>query len=89
VPTFGDELLVNTLFHNPATIHHENSIRVADSAKPVSNDDPSTAEFGKIPMDGALGNRVEFARCFVQQENRRVMNESSCDCQALPLTAGE
>ena len=53
------------------------------------DDGPSPHEAGKRVSDRLLGFAVESRSRFVEQKNGRILQEGSCDRDALTLTAGQ
>src|SRR3984885_3073981 len=53
------------------------------------DDGPSLHEAGKRVSDRLLGFAVESRGRFVEQKNGRILQEGSCDRDALTLTAGQ
>src|SRR5262249_60524299 len=79
-------LTVRPGFDDPAVVEHQNARRVADGREPMRNDKSRTAfhHFVERGGDTRLGHRVERARCFVENEDRRGLFEPAGDEGGAP-----
>src|SRR6266566_7995207 len=85
------EILVRANFRDRAPIEDHNAVGAADRRQPVRNhhDRPSHYQVAQGPLDEQLGLRVEFGGRFVQDEQRRILEQGPGDGDALALAARE
>ena len=78
-------------FFNAVVTDDENFVGIFDGGQTVRDDDGGAAmgEFFQAVLDHLLGRVVEGARCFVEDEDRRVLQEDARNGDTLLLTAGE
>src|SRR5205814_10205925 len=85
----AQELRVVALLHDPAAVHHDDLVGVADRREPVRDDERGAAvtEPRHRLLDEDLGTRVHVARRLVENEGARTGEERARDRDELPLAS--
>src|SRR4029079_17943508 len=83
----GEERLVRALFHDPAVVHDQDRIGVADGRQPMGDDEARPAQHQLVhgALDEDLGPRVDGARGLVEDEDPPIGKERPGDGQQLLL----
>lgn len=78
-------------FDDASGVEHDDPVGIDHGGEPVRDHQCGTpaAELGEFGLDLALGRGVERARGFVEDEDRRILQDRPRDCDALFLAAGE
>jgi hypothetical protein len=78
-------------FHDAALVQHDNHVGVQNGREPVrdANGRAALHQFVERGLHGAFGFGVERAGGFVQDQNRRVLQNGAGDGEALALAAGK
>src|SRR5437667_3861963 len=78
-------------FSNDSVFDDDYPVRVYDRGEPVSDDDqgPPLHQVSERILDERLGLGVNVRCRLIKDEDTRVLEESSCDRDSLPLTHGE
>ena len=86
-----DELVVRALFNDTALVEHTNEVGMADGGEAVGDGDGGAVLHQSFQglLHKALTLRVEGAGGFIQNEDRRILQDSTGDADALTLTATE
>src|SRR3989338_5120668 len=87
----AQEFLVRALLGDLAVVDHENAVHTLDGGEAMSDDDRRAAFHQVVQtfLDVALGDRIEAARGFVEDQDRAVRQDRAGDGYALALAAGE
>ena len=82
------QLIVASLLQNAAISQHVEDVAVADSAKPMSDDDGSTTFHGSIQglLDYLLTLLIKSRSSFIEDQDTRVLDEGPRDSNSLLLT---
>src|SRR5215510_16394323 len=84
-----EQLFVPALGHDLAAVEYEDAVGVADGRQAMRDDERRAA--GPKPAesreDDLFRNRVEGRRRFVQNQDRRVLDDGARHAQALALAA--
>src|SRR6185437_1137647 len=85
------ELAMPPALDDAAAVDDANFIGLRDGRQPMGDDDcrAPLAQRAQRPLDRLLGFGIERRSRFVQKDDRRVLEESSGDGDALTLSAGE
>ena len=72
-----------------ALIENENLIGIGDRRQPVRDDERRAAAAKRVegPLDLGLRLGIERARCLIEDEDRRVLQDGARDGDALALAA--
>ena len=90
VPTIHlHQLIVRADIDNSAGIHDDNSIRSQHRGEPVCNDDRGSIFHQLLQgfLDELFTFGIERARGFIEEQDRRVLENSPCDGDSLALTS--
>ncbi len=70
-----------------SALHHHEPVHARNGGKPMRNGDYrlSFHEVEQLLLDGELDFAVERGRGLVEDEDRRVLEDHSCERDALPL----
>ena len=87
----SEQLGVGSLLDDASLVHDHDRIGLLDGRQAVGNDQRGAVGHDVIEriLDVALGLGVECRRRFVENEDRRVLEDRSRNRQALPLAAGK
>ncbi len=79
---------MRTAFDDAAVVEHDDLIRMHDGRETMRDHDDRALmrETRERTLDRRLGFVVDGARGFVEQQHRRVLEQGTCDRQALALT---
>ena len=79
---------MGALLDHGAVLHDENEIRIADRGQPMGDDEARSALHQLVHrlLDVDFRPRIDAARRFIQNENRRVRQNGAGDRQQLLLT---
>src|SRR5439155_26467092 len=85
------QIQVRANFRDRAPIEDHNAVGAADRRQPVCNhhDRPSHYQVAQGPLDEQLGLRVKLGGGLVENEQRRILEQSPGDGDALALAARE
>src|SRR4051794_22277315 len=85
----GDQLVVAPDCHDPAAIHYDDAIGIADGGEAVGDDERRTAfaEPGETREHFTLAQRVEGRRRLVEDQDRGVLEKRARHAEPLPLAA--
>lgn len=83
----GHEFLVSALFHDPASLHHQDAVGSPDRGKAMSDNDARAVGHDRLdgPFDEHFRFRVHAGRCLVQYENPGVSSKDPGKGQELLL----
>jgi len=86
-----EQLVMRALFGNDTVPHEVYAIAVLDCTETMCdrNSGPSARCFVQCLLHNPLGLRIEGRSGFIQQQDLRISNESSGDCDALFLPSGK
>ena len=87
----GGKRLVRALLHDLPVVNDENLIRLLDRCQPVCDGDDGFAAHQRRErlLDQMFVFGVDAGGGFVQDDDRRVLEDGTGNGDALPLTAGE
>ena len=87
----GEQLLVGALLDDPAVLHHQDQVGVADGGEPVRDDEagPVRAQRRHRPLQQHLGAGVHRAGRLVQDQQRRLGQERPRDGDELLLAGAD
>ena len=90
-PALGDELVERAGLHHPPLIEDQHARRVPDGREAMGDDEGGARRHHLVErqLQLLLGRGVERARRFVQDQDRRVLQQRAGDREALALTARE
>ena len=90
-PAALDQLVERAGLDDPSVLKHQNARRIAHGGEPVGDDEGGAAfhDFVERQIDALLGHRIERAGGFVEDQDRRVLEQRAGDGEPLPLAAGE
>ena len=82
---------MGTAFFDDAVIQDKDLVGILDGRQAVSDDEGGTADHELVEriLHDLLAFRIECGGRFVQDEDLRILQDRSCDGDALTLTAGE
>lgn len=83
----AQQLLVGTLFDDMTAVQNQDNIGIADSAQPMSDDDLSTGKSIEIVLNYLLGNDIQGAGSFIEEQDGRVMSQGARQGKALALAS--
>ena len=85
------ELAGFAVFHQPPAFKRYDPVRLPQSGESVSDYENRTprADPPHILVDNTLALLIERARCFIEDQNARIVNEGSGNGDALALAAGK
>ena len=85
------QFVVRPGLDDASVVEHQNARRIAHGGEPVGDDEGGAAFHHLIERlrDARLGYRIERARRFVENQDRRVFEQRAGDGEALALAAGE
>src|SRR5688500_251277 len=88
-PAAREQVRVASFLHHSAVIEHDHAVGATHGAQAMRNDQRrATAEqLLHRFADQALALTVQTRRGFVEDHDRRILEEDARDRQALPLTA--
>ena len=88
---FCHQFIMGALLDNFTVTDHGNFIRILDGGKAMGHHQCCTAfaEFIQGLLDQDLCGIVQRAGCFIQNQNRRILQENPGNGKALFLPAGE
>ena len=86
-----DQIGMAALFGQAGLVHHNDTVGALDGGETVGDDQGGAApgQFEQALLDRPLGFGVERGSRFVQDQNRRVLQEHPRNGQALLLAAGQ
>ena len=86
-----DQFRVRAGLNDAALVQHDNHVRVENGGEPVrdANGRAALHQFVERGLHGAFGFGVERAGGFIQNQNRRVLQNGAGDGEALALAAGK
>ena len=89
--TSSDQLLVATRLHQTSLIQHQDAIGPYDAGESVGDGQggPALHEVVEGLLDGRLVLRVHAGQSLVQYQDGRVLQQSTCYGDALPLPSGK
>ncbi len=72
-------------------IQHDDTIGILDGKQAVCDDQrsSSTHQFVERRLNVTFGFSVESRGCFIKNQDRRILEDGTCDGQPLALTAGK
>ena len=78
-------------FNDATLFQYHDSVRVANSGQTVSDNEYSTSCHQLIHtlVDKGFGSGIDGGSCFIEDQNRRICNSSSCDRKQLTLTLAQ
>ena len=90
-PAPREQLLVRSLFDDPPPVQDEDHIGRQDRRETVGDRDRRPALHQRLQrrLHQALGGRVQRRRGLVQDQDLRILQDHSCDREALLLPAGQ
>ena len=85
----GKKRIVSPLLDDSPFLQHYDVVGFLDSRQPMSNDNRSApvGYFFQSFLDNALAGNIECACSFIKNQNFRVLDNASRDCDSLPLPA--
>ena len=85
------QFFMGTLLNNFTVTDHGNFIRILDGGKAMGHNQGGApfAEFIQCLLDQDLCGIVQRAGCFIQNQDRRILQENPGNGKALFLPAGE
>ena len=80
---------MRALFDDTAPVHDQNTVHFSDGGQAMRNGDDGLALHHAVQslLDRGLYLAIKRARGFVQQKDRRVLEDDPCQRDALPLPA--
>ena len=77
-------------FDDAAMFHHDNPVSPLHRRQPVRNYQCGTADHRRFQctLHQAFGFRIERAGGFIEQEQGRILQQGTCDGDALSLSTG-
>src|SRR5262245_42681527 len=89
-PIVAQEFVVAAGLHHAAAVDHQDALGMHDGCEPMRdrNGGAAAAELGNRFLHMALGLGVERGGGFIEQDDRRVLDQRTRDCDALALAAG-
>src|SRR6185503_15137614 len=91
LPTLRQQFRVRAHLNDPPRFHHHDDIRATHGREPVRNNDCRSIpdEIADRTLDQPLGFSIERRRRLVQNQDRRVDQNCTCDSKPLALAAGK
>src|SRR6266568_6929373 len=80
------QVVMRPLLNNPPLIQHNNHISLVYSAQPMGDDDLRAGYCPQMFFNLLLGQYIQIAGSFIEQENCWRVSYRPGDSQALPLT---
>lgn len=82
-------ILVGSPLGDPAIVHDDNFVGIADGGEPVGDDEGRATAAAQIVVNFLFDERVEGAGGFIEEEDGRISGEGAGDLHSLGLAAGE
>src|SRR5579872_2476179 len=79
------QLRMSSLLHDPPSIEHDHLVGVAQRAEPMSDHKRRASSHGVLHglQNFVLGVWIDGRRWIVEQQNRRIQQNRSCNRQSL------
>src|SRR5690606_467542 len=86
--TRGNQRGMRATFNDTSMLHHDDAIGALYGCQSMRDDQRGAANHGSFqrPLHQTLGFGIECTGGFVQQQQRWILEQSTCDGNALPLT---
>src|SRR4051794_30095990 len=87
----GHELIMRAALNNVAVFEDEDLIGAPNGAEAMGNDEARAAgeELGQRPLNTQLGQRIDAAGGFVEDQNPRIGQHGPREADELPLAQRE
>src|SRR5689334_18140045 len=88
VPTLLQESIMTTFLDDATMIEHENAIGSLDRREAMRDHDGRAIVQNEVEtfLNLCLSQRIDAGRCFVENDNRWILQQQTGECDELALT---
>jgi len=88
---FADQILMRAVLDDMAGLHYDDAIHLPECRQPVRDRDYGLVRHDALKrrLDGVLAFAVERRGRFVEDQNRRILDDRAREPDALPLSTGQ